>query len=254
MARKENNGKDGILVKKWVWKYQGVESEVSDFLSGNEEEPHGPEGVMRRSEDKRNMLVKEKLIDIEVRMLEQLKDEMLPRTVNSVEFKLICRELGITLIGPDIEALRTAMWAKLEKAHEIKWETWYLVQVSSARAFAGDMEVGFALSQNTVYRGVARDGTVLMREYDRSRTFGPWRYRVWPAAYEDKGGRVIACIPATEANRAALDEFRDRIRALQKLIADMVKPEEIVQTLANLSGIGLPSPLQSDRSLPSEND
>lgn len=247
MARKDNNGKDGFLVKKWQWKYQGVESQLASHLTGEDEDPMGPEGQMERSSDKRPFLVKEQLVDIELRMLEQLKDEELPRSVKSVEFKLVCKALDISLVGSDIEVLRRAMWAKLKKAHEIQWERWYLVQVASAQSHKGDFEVGFALSQNTIYRGVAKDGTVLMREYDRGRTFGPWRYKPWPGVYQDLGGHVIACIPATEANNAALDEFRARISALQARISDLVKPEVILETLANLAGTGLPAPIKLDK-------
>lgn len=241
-ARKGSNGADGLLIDTWHWKYQGVEAALSPHLRGEEAEPHVAEGQMESSEDKRDQLVKEQVLAIEVRMLKKLSDEQIPRTVKGVEFKVSCKALGISLIGTDIEILRTALWSKLEIAHEIKWEKWYLVQIASANSFKGDLEVGFALSQNTIYRGVAKDGTILMREYDRGRTYGPWRYKPWPGAYQDKGGHVIACIPGTSANDDALDEFRDRIRALQKKISDLVKPEAILATLANLAGIGLPAP------------
>lgn len=242
MGRRSNSGRDGTLVDTWTWKYRGVEEEISAHLRGEEEDPHGAEGDMRRGEDKRSLLVKEQVIKIEVRLLKNLADEDLPRTVKSVEFAVICRELDIRLVGSDIEALRVALWAKLEKAHEIAWERWYLVQIASAQSFVGDLETGFALSQNTVYRGVASDGTVLLREYERGRTFGPWRYKPWPAEYEDRGGHVLACIPATEANDAALAEFRSRILELQRRLSDLVKPAVIFQTLANLSAVGLPAP------------
>lgn len=246
MSRKSNNGEDGFLVKKWQWKYQGVQADLSSHLCGEDEVPIGSDGTMKSTEDKRPLLVKEQVLDIELRLLEELSDESLPRTVKSAEFKLVCKALGLCLIGTDIEALRLAMWAQLEKAHEIKWEKWYLIQIASAQSFKGDFEVGFALSQNTIYRGVAKDGTILMREYERGRTFGPWRYKPWPGMYQDKGGHVIACIQGTKENDAALDEFRDRIRALQKKISDLVKPEVILSTLANLSGIGLPAPQKAD--------
>lgn len=243
MARK-NNGADGFLVKKWSWKYQGVEADLAPHLTGEDEDPTGPDGRMKRSEDRRPLLVKDQVLDIEVRMLEKTADETLPRTVNAVEFKLVCKALDISLVGSDIEVLRAAMWAKLEKAHEIQWERWYLVQVAGARSFKGDLEVGFSLSQNTVYRGVAKDGTVLMREFERGHTFGHWRYKPWPGVYQDLGGHVIACIPATESNDAALDEFRARILALQTRISDLVKPAVILETLANLAGTGLPAPIK----------
>lgn len=240
------------MVKKWQWKYQGVEADLSSHLRGEDEEPIGVDGEMRKTEDKRPLLVKEQVLDIELRLLENLSDDSLPRTVKSAEFKLVCKELGLCLIGSDIEALRVAMWAQLEKAHEIKWERWYLIQVASARSFVGDFEVGFALSQNTIFRGVAKDGTLLMREFERGRSYGPWRYKPWPGVYQDKGGHVIACIPGTKENDAALDEFRARIRALQQKISDLVKPEVILSTLANLAGIGLPAPEQHDQELTHE--
>ncbi|ABM97051.1 hypothetical protein [Methylibium petroleiphilum] len=242
MARKSNNGRDGALIDTWTWKYRGIEDDLSAHLRGEEDEPHGADGEMHRSEDKRPLLVKEQVIKIEVRLLKDLADEALPRTVKAVEFAVICRELDIRLVGSDIEALRVALWAKLEAAHEITWERWYLVQIASAQSFVGDQETGFALSQNTIYRGVTRDGTLLMREYERGRTFGPWRYKPWPGEYQDKGGHVIACIPATSANDKALSEFRSRILELQRRLSDLVKPAVILQTLANLSAVGLPAP------------
>ncbi len=241
MARK-SNGRDGILVDTWTWKYKGVESSLAAHLRGEEAEPCGKDGELEASEDRRHLLVQDRVIKVEVRLLKAYCDEDVPRTVKGVEFAVVCDELGIRLIGPDIEALRVALWGKLEKEHEIAWEPWYLVQIASAQSFVGDAEVGFALSQNTIYRGKAKDGTVLMREFDRSRTAGPWRYKPWPGEYQDKGGHVIACIPATPANDKALDEFRERIRELQRRLSELVKPHLILHTLANLAASGLPAP------------
>ena len=238
MARKDNNGK-GALLDKWVWKYQGIDDELSPHLRGEEEEPHGPEG-MRRSEDRRAKLVADKHVELEVRMLKTYASEALPRTIKAVEFSVTCKELGIELIGTDIEVLRQAAWAKLEKQFKINWEAYYLIQIAGAQAHVGDFEVGFSLSQNTIYRGVTHDGSVLMREYERGRTFGPWRYKPWPGEYQDKGGHVIACIPATKQNDKALNEFRERIRELQARLSDLVRPEVILATLENLAMTGLP--------------
>ncbi|MEJ6003840.1 hypothetical protein [Paucibacter soli] len=199
---------------------------------------------MESSKDSRPTLVKEKVVPIEVRLLKQMNEGELPRTEKSVEFLLSCPELDIRMVGSDIEALRKALWSKLEKTHEITWERWYLVQIAPTVSYSGDIETGFSLSQNTIYRGVAHDGSILMREFDRGRTFGPWRYKPWPGIYRTEGGKVIACIPATEQNEAAMDEFRARIRELQRMLGELVKPETIMQTLANLSGIGLPAPQQ----------
>ena len=239
---KRTNGRDGVLVDTWVWKYHGIAENLSAHLRGEETDLAGADSHAKVSEDRSKLLVKDQVLKIEVRLLKQFNGDEVPRTVKGVEFAVVCAELGIRLVGPDIEALRVALWAKLEKEHEIQWETWYLVQIASAQSFAGEREVGFALSQNTVFRGVAKDGTILMREFDRGRTFGPWRYKPWPGEYQDKGGHVIACIPATAENDRALDEFRGRIRELQRRLSDLVRPHVILQTLSNLASSGLPAP------------
>src|SRR3989344_4537160 len=46
----------------------------------------------------------------------------LQKMEDSVEFVVICQELNIRLTGSYIEVQRVALWAKLEKAYEIKWE------------------------------------------------------------------------------------------------------------------------------------
>ncbi len=242
MARRSDNGRDGVLIDTWHWRYVGVESSLSAHLRGEEEEPDGPNDKCR-SDDKRDVLVQDKVIAIEVRLLKKYKEEALPRTVDGVEFAVVCKELDIRLVGTDIETLRVALWGKLEKEHEIQWEEYMLVQIASAQSFVGDRETGFALSENTIYKGTARDGSVLMREYDRGRSFGPWRYKPWPKEYENRAGHVIACIPASKKNIKAMEEFRARIRELQARLSELVRPEVIVQTLADLSGTGLlPAP------------
>lgn len=237
MARTDN-GRDGKLIDTWHWKYNGVEDDLSAHLKG--EDSGGPEE--NEGEDKRPKLVAEKAVALEVRMLKSMVDGPLPRAEKAVEFVVINKDLGIRLIGSDIEVLRKAAWAKLEKQFEIKWEEWYLVTIASAGFSYRGIEVGFTLAQQSIHRGVAHDGSVLMREYERGRTSSPWRYKAWPGVYQDNGGTVIACIKATEANDKAMNEFRARIRELQKRLSELVKPENIMQTLANLSGIGLPAP------------
>lgn len=241
MAR-TSNGK-GLLIDIWHWKYQGVESELAANLRG-EKDGNDP---LSNPEPAKADLVKDQIVPIEVRMLKNFDEENLPRTVKAVEFTVSCKPLGINLQGTDLEVLRQALWAKLEKEFEIHWETYYLVQIAGARSYKGDFEIGFALSQNTIYKGAAKDGTILMREYDRNRTSSPWRYKPWPGEYQDKGGHVLACIPATKENDKAMDEFRARIQELQKRLSDLVKPKNILSTLANLAKVGLPAPSEESK-------
>ncbi|MBG6083086.1 hypothetical protein [Rubrivivax gelatinosus] len=244
MGRTRNNGRDGALIDTWYWKYQGVDSDLSAHLKGEErdleDDGNGPR------QDRRPQLVKEQVVKIEVRLLKELADEQVPRTVRAVEFAVVCPALGIRLQGTDIEALRVALWSKLESIHAIRWERWYLVQISPASSYVGDIETGFCLSESTIYRGVARDGTALMRERPRGRNYAEWRYGLWPGEYQDRNGHVMACIPATEANERSLEEFRARIRELRCRLSELVRPEVILQTLANLSGVGLPAPEQRE--------
>jgi hypothetical protein len=243
VARRSDNGQ-GLLIDRWHWKYKGVESELAAHARGEADIAGEP---LKEAPDEPPKLVKDQVLEIEVRMLKNFEDGQLPRALNSTEFRVSCKAMDITVVGTDLELLRRAVWAKLEKEFEIEWEEWYLVQIASAQSFKGDFEVGFALSQNTIYRGVAHDGSLLMREYDRGRTFGPWRYKAWPGEYQDKGGHVIACIPATKENRKALDEFRARILELQSRLSELVKPEVILSTLANLAQAGLPAPSAASR-------
>lgn len=191
-------------------------------------------------------LATERKIPIEVRLLKRYEEGTLPRAVKSVEFRVVSKELGLSVIGSDIEVLRQVVWSKLEKEFKIRWEPWYIVQIAPASSYRGEIETGFSLSQSTVFRGVAKDGSVLLREYDRSRNLGHWKYRSWPEEYHDERGNLLACIPATEANEQALDDFRDRINELKKRLARLVNPQHIENTLRDLSGVGLPSPEAKD--------
>lgn len=77
----------------------------------------------------------------------------------------------------------------------------------ASRVLRGDRETGSALSENTIYKGTARDGSVLMREFDRGRTLGLWRYEPWPKEYENRAGHVVACTRARSKNIKAMQEF-----------------------------------------------
>lgn len=247
MARSSKNGKDGLLIDTWHWRHVGLVDQLASGLRGEDDDPvDGPGETVK--------LEKDQILNLEVRLLKEFDSTALPRPVNAVKFVVICKEIGLRLQGTDIESLRQAAWSKLEKEYEIKWEEFYLISIASARSFKGDYETGFALGQNTIYRGVTKDGNVLMRERDKSKYHSAWKYAPWPGEYVEKNGDVLACIPATKANDVALREFRERIRELQDRLAELVKPEKIVQTLANLSGLGLPAPSDASRKAIDRND
>ena len=65
----------------------------------------------------------------------------------------------------------------------------------------------------------------------------------WPGEFTDKNGKVVACIVASTENTKALEEFAERVNALRKKLADLLKPDNITLTLMNLSSNSLlPAP------------
>jgi hypothetical protein len=46
---------------------------------------------------------------------------------------------------------------------------------------------------------------------------------------------VVACIRASEANEAALEQFAEKIREMTKLLANFVAPDNIEDTLAQIT-------------------
>jgi hypothetical protein len=131
------------------------------------------------------------------------------------------------------------MWEHLDKKYEVKWESFFLVRVSPGVIYEG-LGTGINFSRQRVEKGTAWDGTLLLRHSDGLRR----SIDVWPGEFRDKRGVVIACIPASRANDAALDEFGLRIDALRKRLADFFRPERIMHTLENLNSAqaALPPP------------
>lgn len=184
-------------------------------------------------------------IPVEVRLRKEFKaGGGTSRAVERMQFSLICRRPAVTLRGTDIETLRLAMWAELDRSSAISWEQHLLITIEPVAGYGEGVSEGLRLEERTVWKGITRDGYEMLREHSHDRMGIGWTYRPWPGAFTDRRGRVTACIPATGANEEAMDEFRGRIRALRAKLQDLVRPDTIAATLANLSGIPLlPPPL-----------
>ena len=246
MARHKSSNGSGVLVDTWYWTYKGVESELGKHLRGREAQDDGDD-PLNEAPDQAPLLVKDQKIAIEVRLLKEFaQSDSVPASVKAVEFVAINKDLNIKVQGTDIEALRVAVWSKLEAEFKIEWERYLLIEIDREGRYHRGNSEGFSLTEVSVYKGVARDGTVLLREYDTSRTSSPYKYRPWPGEYQTTNGRVIACIPATEANKESMTNFRARINELRTRLEELVKPVNILQTLANLSTSNLlPAPSES---------
>jgi hypothetical protein len=206
----------GKLVDTWIYEYKGIADPVDPDA---EEQP--PQHV------------EAKKVSIELRLIKNYADsEKPPLATKDVTFQVTCKEADIDLWGSDIEALRCAVWGLLDKRFEVKWETYYLVEVQPSNPYEG-IGTGLTFGYDTVEKGTAWDGTLLLKRYVRygSRT----EILPWPERFRTKAGKTIATIPATDKNRAAMKEFRDRIDELRDKLAAFLKPENIERTIEQLS-------------------
>jgi len=180
-------------------------------------------------------------IAVEVRLQKHFStDSGKDRPVGEMGFMLVARRPAIRLKGTDIEVLRAAMWAELDKDSAIAWEQYMLVTIEPTMSYGDGISEGLRLNTETVWKGTTKDGLHLLKQLGRNRLdTHSWTYRPWPGEFTDKRGRVTACIPATDANEAAMEEFRVRIREMRERLKDLVRPDQILATLANLSGIAL---------------
>lgn len=217
------------VIDKWTYKVKDVEIEFLDYVP-EKERTHADEKTKLTRER-----VKNKVVNVELRMVKTtVQSEEAPHPLQSVKLIAYCPELKTKMEGTDVEALRAAMWSMLDEHFAIKWERYYLVKVDQQRVYSGT-GTALAVSYDDVYKGTTHDGKVLMRI---------WRYRdnrieLWPGVFKEANGNVIACIPATEANKLALEEFIRRTNILREKLQEFLKPERIEQTLANLAGFNL---------------
>lgn len=160
-----------------------------------------------------------------------------PKPVVATQFYLVCE--GEEEWGSDLDACLKAMRGKLDLKYKIEWKRWLLVQVNPARVYGG-IGAGCELSWTDVQRGVTLDGDVLMREFNAYGDFSNrWKISPWPEVYRDKNGKTVACVPATDENEAALEQFAQKLRDLTKTLSQFVAPENIEETLREISEGGL---------------
>lgn len=226
----------GVLIDTWIYSHKALEALPAGPADGSE----GDEIPAI------DPIVRDKKVKVSVRLLKttQTTDKP-PHATSSVSLEAECRELGFKIEGTDVEALRRAVWARLDKAYEIRWSAWYLIHVQKPYMVGSGSGSGVVVSWDIVSKGVAWDGTELLREWNNHRRHGEELYKVspWPGAFRDKGGRVEACIPVNDRNTAALEEFAAKIDQLRKLMAEFLSPQNIEATLANLAGVAfLPPP------------
>lgn len=180
-------------------------------------------------------LVRDLKVEVKVFLVQDLKEtDTPPHTAKSVEFALECEAPEFKLIGTDIELLRKEAFARCDEHYATKWGKYFLVEVRKSYHGSEGAGTGMDLVYRDVHKGTAWDGTLLLKE-EHWRHGHAVKITAWPGEFRTQNNRVIACIEATPANQAALEEFTVRVDALRVRIAALLEPDTILQTLANLS-------------------
>ena len=234
MARGSKRDSNGKLVDTWYYEYEGIIPPPDDDADEDEQPDHGRKQFGKRKQTEAE--VRPIKVEVKLYLYKQFKGDTPPLATNEVWFEVVCDTINMTLKGSDIEALRAAMWEKLNEHFKVKWESYFLVEIRQHGPYSG-MGTGLTFGYETVYKGTAYDGTLLLKHYryGRGDIIEPW-----PGEFTSKeSGEVIACIPDTKANRKALEEFAGRIDLLREKLIDLVRPANIMQTLLTLSSVRL---------------
>ncbi len=238
MSGRRSNG-SGTLVDTVHYRYRGLELEDGTLsVEGLDQRDREIrlDGEPGEAPNPRSGLVVDKIVPVEIRLQKQFDTEERgsQRSVKGLRFTMSCDNPKFTVAGSDIESLRLAVWDHLDKAFAVKWESYLLVTIRPALVFHG-RGTGFEFCRSHVQKGTAHDGTLLLREHNYgSRGF---EIKPWPGDFRDKDGKLTACIPATDENEKALNEFEVMINALRERLAEFFHPKLIQQTLANLCNL-----------------
>ena len=224
-AKSRSNGK---LIDTWYYEYEGIPSDTPEDV--DEEQPAPKVQAIK--------------VPIKLSIFKKFNSATPPLAVSEVWFGVECEKPEFFLTGSDIEALRAAMWEKLDEHFAVKWENYYLVEIRHDHPYQ-DIGTGLVYGYETVEKGTAFDGTLLLRkrEWSRGDVISPW-----PGEFRDERGNVIACVPCSDVNRKALEEFGKRIDLLREKLIDLVRPDAIEQTLFNLTCNNFLLPAPEDES------
>lgn len=254
MARGRRSNGEGELVSKLHYRFKGLELEDGTLTVDGID----PSEIRIQLDDKEPTepvpkpgKVVDKIVECELRLVKVFDQEEqgADRTVRGVSFRLTCDNPSFTLRGTDIELMRKGMWDFLDETFKVKWEPYLLISIVPETLYKG-VSNGFSFGYERIERGVAHDGTLLMRVWGRGNRSG-YEVRAWPGVFKDERGRLQACVPETDANEKALKEFIDMISQLRERLASFFRPDTIMQTLANLGSLqmlGSDQPSASDRS------
>lgn len=181
-------------------------------------------------DDKDRPIIKKVVIDVYFQ--KKFEGDGENKETVGVWFKAICEAEKISGEGTDLDIVLKYVRSKLDAVFKIKWENWLIVTVKPVSTYGEGIGGGLSLTWRAIERGTTRDGEALMRVYNAHENW-PYRWEIkpWPKEIKENG-KVVATIPETKENLAALEAFRDNIDEMRKRLAAFVAPEKIQETLS----------------------
>ena len=231
----------GKLIDTWTYKVKDIELDTMEWQEpedGNHMKDERPSDEKYKRGKRR---IKNKLVTVNVYMIKRTEQsEEAPHPLRDATLLVRCPELEIKIEGTDIVALKDAMWSMLDEKYEIKWERYYQVQVQ--KGYIHGDGTGMDIVYDDVYKGTTWDGKHLIKRW-RGHEF---KIDVWPGAFKDDNGKVMACIEATDENLTAVKEFCRRVDLLREKLAEFLKPDVIQQNLAQMASMALLPPVPKE--------
>ncbi|NTF16954.1 hypothetical protein G6L37_00745 [Agrobacterium rubi] len=222
MARAKPSKSTGMGTKiETLW--YDVEQLVGEDATGDEGE----------GRDLRKVVNRKVSIDLYmVKKFNTMEERPAPAETIDLAFTLHCPELDIKVHGSDVSVMLKDMRGQLDHRFKIKWVNYYIVRVSPARNYDGGIGSGLTFSYDTIERGVALDGSVLMRRVNRWGDLHSNLFVIepWPKDVRENG-KLVATIIATDETLARLENMQEKIHMLRKAIAAMVTPDRLEETL-----------------------
>jgi len=118
--------------------------------------------------DLRKVVNRKVAIDLYIsKKFNTMDDRPAPAETIDLAFTLHCPEVDIKVFGSDVSVMLKDMRGQLDHRFKIRWVNYFIVRVSPGRDFNGGLGSGLMFSYNTIERGVALDGSVLMRRLNR---------------------------------------------------------------------------------------
>lgn len=210
----------GKLVDMWIYAYRGPEQPEPE-----DDDPHDP----------KKKLITDQRVELRVYIVKEQKAlNEPPHLTSAVKFRVECDNPKFHIFGTDLELLRKDGFARCDDRFKTQWTPYYLVEVRPDHPYQG-LGAGLCFSYRQIEKGIAWDGTELLKDRDWNARRYEDKIEAWPGDFTDKQGKVVACIPKTPANDAALEEFTRRIVKLRENIGGLLEPKVIMQTLTHLS-------------------